>query len=100
MIGSLSGRGGSKDLRDEPLDSVAQKLRTTVEMLRQFKLFGWIYIINKNGQCLLPAELAQKTNLIVRLRQERSLTWRQIGEVLRSQSSPYAAEEINESERP
>lgn len=87
-------------MRDEPLDSVAQKLRTTVAMLRQFELFGWIYIINKNGQCLLPAELAQKTNLIVRLWQERNLTWRKIGEVLRSQSSPYAAEEINESERP
>jgi len=44
--------------RDEPLDSVTQKVCTTVEMLREFELFGWIYIINKNGQCLLPAELA------------------------------------------
>ena len=97
---TLSGRGASKDMRDEPLDCVAQTLCTTVEMLRELELFGWIYIINKNGQCLLPAELAQKTNLIVRLRQEHNLTWHQIGEVLRSRSSPYAAEEINESERP
>ena len=88
-----------KEMQDEPLDSAAQKLCTTVEMLRQFELFGWIYIINRNGRCLLPARLAQKTKLIVRLRQDRRLTWRQIGEVLSSQSSPYSAEEINGSER-
>jgi hypothetical protein len=52
-------------MRDEPLDSAAQKLCTTVEMLREFELFGWIYTINSNGRCLLPAQLAQKTKLIV-----------------------------------
>ena len=56
---TLSGRGASKDMRDEPLDCVAQTLCTTVEMVRESELFGWIYIINKNGQCLLPAELCQ-----------------------------------------
>ncbi len=84
-------------MRDEPLDSVAQELCTTVEMLREFELFG--YTIYSNGRCLLPAQLAQKTKLIVRLRQDRKLTWRQIGEVLSSQSSPYSSKEINGSAR-
>jgi len=68
-------------------------------MLRESELFGWIYTINRNGLCLLPAQLAQKTKLIVRLRQDRKLTPRQIGEVLSSQSSAYSAVEINGSER-
>jgi hypothetical protein len=79
---------------DEPLDSVAGKLCTTVEAIREFELFGWIYTINKNGRCLLPRQLARKTELIVRLRQDRKLTPRQIGEILSAQSSPYSAEEL------
>lgn len=84
-------------MRDEPLESVAQELCTTVEMLREFALFG--YTIHSNRRCLRPAQLAQKTKLIVRLRQDRKLTWRQIGEVLSSQSSPYSSKEINGSAR-
>jgi len=45
---------------------VAQELCTTVEMLREFELFG--YTIHSNRRCLRPAQLAQKTKLIVRLR--------------------------------
>jgi hypothetical protein len=86
-------------MRDEPLDSVARQLCTTVETLREFELFGWIYTINKNGRCLLPRQLARKTELIVRLRQDRKLTPRQIGEVLSAQSSPYSAEELSGSQR-
>ena len=81
-------------MRDEPLDSVARKLCTTVEALREFELFGWIYTMNKNDRCLLPRQLAQETELIVRLRQDRKLTPRQIGEILSAQSSPYSAEEM------
>ncbi len=50
-------------MRDEPLDSVARQLCTTVETLRECELFGWIYTINKNGRCLLPRQLMQKTKM-------------------------------------
>jgi len=51
-------------MRDEPLDSVPRQLCTTVETLREFELFGWIYTINKNGRCLLPRQLMQKTKML------------------------------------
>ena len=74
-------------MRDEPLDSVARQLCTTVETVREFELFGWIYTINKNGHCMLPCQLMQKTKMLVRLRQNRQLTPHQIGEILCAQSS-------------
>ena len=86
-------------MRDEPLDSVARQLCTTVETVREFELFGWIYTINKNGHCMLPCQLMQKTKMLVRLRQNRQLTPHQIGEILCAQSSPYSAEELPGSER-
>ena len=69
---------------DEAFDSVAKRLGTTVETLREFELFGWIYTITKSGRCFLPGELQDKTRLIAHLRQDRKLNPREIADVLNS----------------
>lgn len=77
-----------------PLESAAQRCRTTVDALRKFASFGWIEIVEQDGGCFLTEQALCKARFIAELLRTRKINASQIIRLLATQSPDYRAEDI------
>ena len=77
------------------VDSVVQRLNTTVEKFRELEGFGWISIVEKNGVLYVPGHHEYKAKFILHLQQVRKLNSQQISRVLYVEEPPYSLKDVD-----
>src|SRR5260370_35435678 len=77
------------------VDSVVQRLNTTIEKFRELESFGWISIVEKNGVLYVPGHHEYKAKFILHLQQVRNLNAQQISRVLFIEQPPYSLKEVD-----
>jgi DNA-binding transcriptional MerR regulator len=78
-----------------PLHRVAERLSVTVDKLREWERFGWISVVERNGDIYIPGHHEYKAKFILHLLQVRKLNAHQVSRVLLAEKPPYSLADID-----
>ncbi len=77
-----------------PLESAAQRCRTTVTALRKFASFGWIEIVEQDGGWFVTEPALCKARFVAELLRTRKIQAWQITRILATQAPPYRTDDV------